>query len=227
MSRIPFSIYDFFGYLAAGVLLLAASDYAFDRRWLLRDDLGLVAGVFWTVVAYMTGHIIANIAGDVIERRLVREVLRSPEETLFWDQLPASRYGWRRFFPGHHRPLPAETQARLLAKADERAGIKEPGRALFFHCHPLVLREQATRDRLDTFLHLYGFCRNTSMALLLVIPVLLAGALAHAVAGTPTGDQIWWAIATAPLAMVGMFYRYLKFFREYTIEVLRTCAEVS
>lgn len=33
------------------------------------------------------------------------------------------------------------------------------------------------------------------------------------------------AIPAALLATIGMFYRYLKFFREYTVEVFRSYAE--
>lgn len=224
MSRIPFTLYDFFGCLSAGFVLLSAGDYAFDRRWLLDDQLGLIAGVFWAVAAYIAGHIVANMAGWVLETKIVREVLRSPEETLFWTHQTS---GWRRLFPGHYRRLPKETQDRVLDLAYQRAGIKQPGRALFFHCFAIVKREQATRERLETFLNLYGFCRNVCMALLLGAGLLILGVVSDSWRESGVGKHVWWAIPAAILASVGMFYRYLKFFRDYTVEVFRSYAEVE
>ncbi len=224
MDRIPFTVYDFFGYLAAGFVLLVAVDYAFELGWLLGDEFGLVVGIFWIVVAYITGHIVANVAGHVLEGWLVRKKLRSPEETLFADEKPK----WRsRLFPGHHKALPLETRERVLAKARTRAKLSEPTRALFIHCHPIVLREEVARAHLESFLNLYGFCRNVCLALLLAAVVLLVGILTDPVRSGSSGEHAGWAIGAALAGAVGMFYRYLKFFREYTIEVFRTYAEVD
>lgn len=119
MRRIPFTVYDFFGYLAAGFLLLASYDYAFDQKLLLHDDLSLVAGLFWTVSAYIVGHIIANFAGFLLQGQLVGRLLGPPEERLFGSNRPG---GWRRFFPGYHLPLPKKTQERVLTRAKEKIG---------------------------------------------------------------------------------------------------------
>jgi hypothetical protein len=40
MNKIPFSVYDFFGYLAPGFLILAAADFARGGGWLFRDNTG-------------------------------------------------------------------------------------------------------------------------------------------------------------------------------------------
>lgn len=229
MSRIPFTVYDFLAYLSAGFIVLAAGDYAFDQGWLLRDDLGLVAGVFWAVAAYVTGHVMANLAGWVLETKILRDWLRSPEETLFGSRSPSSRR--RRLFPGFYRPLPGETHTRVLGKARSKgissSELASPDRGLFFHCFAVVKRDPITRERLDTFLNLYGFCRNACFALLVATLVLLIGVGSSPWRDSGTGDDVWWAIAAAPVAAVGLFYRYLKFFREYTIEVFRTYAEVE
>ena len=221
MTRIPFSVYDFFGVLSAGFVLLAAGDYAFNLHWLLDDHLGLVSGVFWTIAAYITGHIVANIAGWGLESKIVREVLRSPEETLFWTDKPK---GLRRLFPGHYRTLPAETRDGVLTKARRRASIDKPGRGLFYHCFADVKRDQGTRERLASFLYLYGFCRNVCLALLLGAVVLAVGVGSTPWRESGVGEHARWAIPAALVAAIGMFYRYLKFFREYTVEVFRSYA---
>lgn len=219
MNSIPFSVYDFFGYLASGFLLLVAVDYAFDGGWLLRNDLGVVYSVFWIVVAYVAGHIIANISSYLLEKNFVRRVLLSPEETLFQAKKTTV---WARLFPNFYEPFPVKTQQRILAKAKERADISKPGRALFLHCYPIAKRDEATLARLNTFLNLYGFCRNISMAASLAFFVLLIGIIA----GTLRQEEIMWLIVAVVTSM-GMLYRYLKFFKHHTMEVLMTYAEVD
>jgi hypothetical protein len=222
--KIPFSAYDFFGYLASGFLILAATDYAFDGRWLLRDDVGLAFGVLWTVVAYVTGHIVANVSGFILERRIVRGLLHSPEEMLFQAKRPGF---WPSLFPGYYERLPVETQERVLSKAMKKARIEQPGRGLFFHCHAIAKRDPATLGRLETFLNLYGFCRNVSMASIVAAVVLVVAVLIDWRHGSSTASaKAWWTVG-AIVAAVGMFYRYLKFFRHYTVEVFLTYAETD
>jgi len=216
--KIPFSIYDFFGYLGSGFVLLCAVNYAFDGGWLIKKDLWTVHVAFWTMLAYIIGHIIANISSFLLEHKFLREVLISPEETLFDEE---KRKGfWPKLFPIYYKPFPEETRKRVLIKA-KKAGINNPGRGLFFHCHPLVISQKHTSARLGTFLNLYGFSRNISMAGLLAASVLIIGMIS-------TGfsvQKVWWVIVAIGVTF-GMLYRYLKFFKHYTEEVFRAYAEM-
>lgn len=225
MSKIPFSVYDFFGYLAAGFILLVAIDYSFNGGSLLKkDNPTIIQTIVWILAAYIMGQIIANIAGDLIERRIVRNRFQSPEELLF-QTLGAT--SWRRIFPGFHQPLPTGLPERILQKAKDRAGIDTPCRSLFLHCHAIVKRDHVTKERLDTFLNLYGFCRNVCMAALLAVVILLADFFFDLISGRGLHpSNLWWSGA-ALLAAMGTFYRYLKFFRHYTVEVFTTYAEVD
>lgn len=218
VMKIPFSAYDFFGYLACGFLLLCAADYAFDGGWLLKENIWTVYVVFYTGVAYVVGHIVAHLSSFFLEHKFLRGVLVSPEETLFDEE---KRKGlWPCIFPIFYKAFPPETRKRVLEKA-KTFDIVKPGRGLFFHCHPIVLRENQVSERLNSFLNLYGFCRNTSMATLLAVPLLVFGMIAN---GFDEG-KMWWIVVAAVVA-IGMFYRYLKFFKHYTEEVFRTYAEL-
>lgn len=211
MNRIPFSVYDFFGYLASGFVLIAAADRSLGRGWLLGRSLDLVSGILLVAIAYVLGHVVASLSSFLLEWKVTRERLGPPEATLFGGETGT----WRaRLLPGYYRPLPETTRERVLEKAREKAGIGEPNRALFLHCHSLVKREQMVLERLNSFLNLYGFCRNVSAASVLAVPVLLAG------------GAWWWALVAAVVA-VAMFQRYLKFFRHYTAEVFVSYAEVN
>lgn len=225
MQKIPFSVYDFFGYLAAGFVLMVAADYTFDGGRLAHEIPTLITAVFWIVVAYMLGHITAHLSSVLLEKGLLRRVLGSPEQHLFEKKCDSR---WAYIFPGNFKPFPRTTQERILNRANEE-GVEAPGRGFFFHCHAIVKRDRTTRERLNTFLNLYGFCRNASMALLIAALVLVFGAFGsfdwQAWEGLH-GQKLAWA-GGALAVSVGMFYRYLKFFRHYTMEVFITYPELS
>lgn len=217
--NLPFTVYDFFGYLATGFVLLFAADYAFEFDWLHRENLPPGVIVFSTIAAYTIGHVVAQLSSYLLEHKVVRALIRSPEETLFTSE----PRGWQAYvFPSFMKPFPVTTQQRVLKKA-KAAGIEEPSRALFFHCHAIVKGDKTTLERLNTFLNIYGFCRNVSLASFLAGVFLVVAAL-----WIHTGDRgpklLWGGIAFA--TAIALFYRYLKFFKHFTEEVFRTYAEL-
>jgi len=224
VSRIPFGVYDFFGYLASGFLVLAALDLAFTGGSVLKSDMQLLPGLFWLVVAYVTGHIVANISSFLLERVLVQRALGRPYQVLF--HIPADT-NWSRLFPGYYEALPQETRERVLKKANERAGITQPGPGLFLHCFASVRGDEDARGRLDSFLSLYGFSRNVATAAVIAVLVLVADLISMESVGVALRSvEFRWAVAAA-VAAVGLLYRYLKFFRLYSVEVFVRYAELE
>lgn len=209
--KIPFSAYDFFAYLASGLVLLCSADFAFKLGWFLGQDLKVSDGVFIILVAYVVGHLVAHFSSLLYEHGIVRGLIGSPEVHLIDS---SQNNGWRKLlFRGFVRPFPKETVSRVLQKS-RNFGFESAGRGLFFHCHSRVKSCKSTSDRLSAFLNQYGFCRNLSFALLLASLVLAVGSK--------------WGFASASLfAALGMFFRYLKFFRHYTQEVYRTYSELN
>jgi hypothetical protein len=184
----------------------------------------LLPGLFWLVVAYVTGHIVANISSFFLERLLVQRLLGRPHQVLF--EAPTPRK-WTRLFPDYYEPLPQETRERVLKKADERAGITQPGPGLFFHCFAFVRGDEDARGRLDSFLSLYGFSRNVATAAAIAVLVLAAGLISmDSVEVALRSFEFRWAVA-AVIAAVGLLYRYLKFFRLYSVEVFVRYAELE
>ena len=216
MGRIPFSVYDFFGYLACGFLLLVGADYALDLGVPFSDGWSLPEGSLFILIAYVTGQIAAGLAAWLLERQIVHRCIGSPYIYL----LQAISNCQRRLFPGFTAPLPETTRKRVLERA-RASGIQEPGEALFLHAFARVKRDEITLTRLNGFLALYGFCRNMAFVLLLLALLFV---WAGAVGGKPV-DGRWIAFST--LGAVGMFWRYLKFFRQYTYEVFVTYSELS
>jgi hypothetical protein len=222
MDKLPFSVYDFFGYLASGFVLLVAIAVAFVGYEPLTAQPPLLIGLLLIVAAYVTGHVIANLSGDLLERRLVRKRLNMPTAILMGADVPK----WARWlFPGYASALPAAVQARIAARA-KRAGVEDRGEGLFFHCHAVLKHDSVVQARLNTFLNLYGFCRNMALALLLAAVVLSAGLIrGTADTGPDVAPGVW--LVAALVAALALFYRYLKFLRQFGVELLTSYAEVN
>ena len=215
MERVPFSIYDVFGYLASGFLLLVGVDYVLDTGWLIRPSLGLAPGLLWTGAAFVIGQVLATPSSTLLEGWLVGSVLGRPSINLFSKDRPG---GWRsRLFPGYYCPLAAKTQERVRRRARE-AGVEETGEELFQLAFGAVKGRETTMARLETFVTRYGFCRNVAFTALIGVPAI---PLLCAVSGH--WDQLWTLPVSLALA-VGILYRYLKFHRQYSFEVFVTYA---
>lgn len=217
MNQLPFSVYDFFGYLASGVIVLGGLAAAFVGYEPLQDPPSLLVGILLIITAYVVGHIVANLAGDLIERRLARNYLGAPTEILLGSRTPGGAAG--AILPGYSTPLPSGVQDRIKELAGDRSG-----EALFFHCHAVMKSDSVVQSRLQAFLNLYGFCRNMTLALLIAAICLAVGLFVGTAETGPDVGPGWW-LGAAVLAALGMFYRYLKFYRQYAVELFTSYAE--
>lgn len=211
MKSFPFTDYDFWGYLAAGFLVLFAVDFSVGTNVLQRPTWTVVETIVAVSVAYVAGHLVAGLSSAVFEQRLLL-ILGRPSEVLTGvKQGPA----WARFvYPAYFVPLPAGTVAALRAKATA-AGHGEFG-SLFTHAHRVAQKNGKAAERMATFLNQYGFCRNVSFAAL-IAAIAFAVSAAHA-----AKDDAWLWAASSVFVCVGMFARYLKFHRLFTVEVFNS-----
>ncbi len=220
MDKLPFTAYDFFAYLSSGFIVLVAITAAFIGYEPLKESQGFILAGLFIVAAYVTGHLVANISSDVIERRLVRERLGMPT-----DHLLGHKKGGLgpTLFPGFYSSLPTGTQQRVVARAATRR-FTGKGEELFFHCHAVMKGDMVVQARLNTFLNLYGFCRNMTLALAVGAGALCIGVALGSVDTGPDVGPGWWIVA-ALLGSVGMLYRYLKFLRQFAVELFTSYAE--
>ena len=199
MGRIPFSLYDFFGYLASGSLLLASIAHVLDLDP-LRQSPSPAAAVLLLFLAYVVGQALASPAAWLLERWLVGRLIGSPSDYLLLTR-PTLK-----LFPAYSAPLPRKVRERVLAQL-EAAGLSDDNASAFLLGFAAAKSHSPTWQRLQTFQALYGFARNVSFSLLLVsiimafvrepLLALAAGVLAFILAG-----------------------RYLKFYRLFGQEVL-------
>jgi hypothetical protein len=216
--KVPFSVYDFFGYLAAGAIVMFAWALTSTGFWILTGDIPVVVSVGLVLLGYLLGHTIAAISSWLFEQQVVRRVLGPSEEILMNERQMSGSLS--SIFPTYGKPLPEDISNAVLAKA-RGEGISSGGRALFLHCLTAVRRDSATAERLSTFLNLYGFSRNASLACAISCFIFLLAALKQchcccASAGHHT--MLQWSILACVLSAF-LFFRYLKFYRHYTQEV--------
>lgn len=217
MSKIPFTVYDVFAYLSSGSVVVASVDYLYGHQWLLQEKVPPVLAVFLLFLSYVVGHAVANFSAPVLEQFFVGVVLKRPSRTLMGEK-PWGFLG--RLFPGYYRALPEKTRERVREQATAR-GFDGSGEALFLHAYAVTTKEERTQQRLDEFRNVYGFARNMAFVFLLAAAVFCVGACF-----TDTPPNYWWAAIAAVLG-VSMLYRYLKFFRQFSYQLLITYAELD
>jgi hypothetical protein len=210
---IPFTLYDFFAYLSTGALWLLGIDYAFGLKWILDGPADTGHNVAWVIIAYVLGHINSHAAAFVFEENVIAKWLGYPSINLFEATKNRGRVV-SRIFAHYLTPLAGQTAARILDRYQALSNGREPGDSMFNFCFAVVKERSAVSyGRLQNFLAIYGFARNMSFAALLLAGVFVVAAIHR-------GLPHFWLLAAGSLAAAAvLFWRYLKFFRVFSLEV--------
>jgi hypothetical protein len=216
LDKIPFSVYDFFAYLSSGTILLATADYIIGFGLLQKDKVGPIFAVFLIVIAYVCGHIVAHFSSAVLEQVAIGRILKRPNELLLGER-PRRGFAW--VFRNYCRALPRATVERIKKQLESR-GVAATGEAVFLHTYAVVTENTERQQRLDSFRNQYGFARNMCFA-------FGVSAIAIAVARLLGGHPVRWRwAALSAVVSVTLFYRYLKFFRQFSYELFLRYAEL-
>lgn len=224
VDKLPFSVYDFFSYLVAGFVVLAGVDFGLRDAAALEEPPELALALLAVLGAYITGQLIAQLAGWLLERGALR-LTDPPEETLFADGTPAGKRP--RWPQSLYRPLEPVTRDRVVARARAADfplagdGAAAGGKALWKHCFVRVRSDAPTAARLATFSYLADFSRNVALAALLAAVAIIAGMPLGRAGADPA---LWLAVALA--AAVGLAARYLRFRRLFHAEAYIAYAEL-
>jgi hypothetical protein len=218
----PFTDYEFYAYITSGVIMIAGLDYAiFGGVLVNRADWTIVQGVFWTMISYLVGHIGAGLSSFALEQTILHKVFTAPVSMILGRKQP--RWFERLFkslFAREYSALPSPTSNEILDKFAakfncDRDALDDP-EAMFQTAFSVSQYESTSETRLNQFMNLYGLCRNTSFAFLVVTALLVWKRYCN----PATIDD--WLIAGSSMMAVGMFGRFLKFYSAYTRETLRT-----
>jgi len=204
-SKIPFTVYDFFGYLASGFLIILGLPSLPAQLQVKPDNMQLSSWIFIIIITYVMGHILSSLSKWLYELIILRTFLKVPCINLL---RPNESRTLKVIFPEYFNAFPKRIREDILK--DRCAEINKPTdeeiKALYDEAYSYVKTDKEALSRLDTFLILYGFCRTISMALLILGVVFLSkGNLLAGIAGVC-------------LAII-MFLRYLKFIRQHSYEL--------
>ncbi len=216
MERIPFDPYDFFGHLASGLVLVVGMQIVLGFPEVIGHEFGVVDSAVLLLGIYVAGQIAATPAKALLEDGIVRRVLEKPSVNLFRERRPRIR-GF--LFSGFYVALPIQRRKRIQEKA-RLQGITVLGEDLFLHvrfCEEIRSDDRLLR-RLDSFLNKYGFSRNLSFA----TGVVGIGCLMKFAIGGAEEPMLTRYGYTALVVCLMLFYRYLKFFRQYSFELFNT-----
>lgn len=200
MKDIPFSVYDIFGYLAPGFLVLVIIDSVYFRQLVLLKDPGLVTGILLIGAAYIIGHILAVPSAWLLERKVTKKWLKAPSISLFWK---THETFWNKVFGHYLERFPEPIRSNLLKqfsreiiKEDKEPGdmniffskltgnriapqninLTKSGNLIYYHAYGKVKKDKDMMAVQNRFLQLYGFSRNMSFSFLfcfVLIPILL------------------------------------------------------
>jgi hypothetical protein len=216
--KIPFDPYDFFGYLASGLVIIIGFELTTGFPNVIGAELSTVETALLIVAVYVAGQVIATPAKAVLEDFIIDKILARPSVNLFRTKTPVVR---RILFPGFLKPYPKGVRERIESVLQEN-DINGVGDERFL---PVRYNEHVTSNdklmaKLSSFLNKYGFARNLSFVCLLVGIVLLFKDLLN--------EDVRMVEYWASFLVVGilLFYRYLKFFRQYSFEMFQAYAAI-
>jgi hypothetical protein len=225
--------------------VLVAGDAAFFAN--PADTKASLAGVvIFIVAAYVTGQIVGQVAGWLLEVCLLdKTTVGFPSVNLLVRREPRD-WPMQIIFSEYWRPFSPVTRDQILKTAHglklsqlplqkcfrgslgrrsrcaEWCELANEGEALFQYCYGTLNRQGLDSGRLANQLNVYAFCRNMSIALLLGASALVVGEIV----GTPHTGRVsaWWYVGGAVIGAVILFLRYLKMFRLFHEEILTSYA---
>src|SRR5688500_13763566 len=133
MERIPFDPYDFFGYLASGLLVIIGLNLTFGFPPVFDRDLTPFEMIALIFGMYIARQLVATPAKAILEDGFVDKILGRPTVNLFRTKRPWIVW----IFPGFYKPLPETVQQRVLTRVRAEHG-SALGEGLFLHVryHP-------------------------------------------------------------------------------------------
>jgi hypothetical protein len=224
-----FSDYDIFGYLIAGLASFGLFDLFTNHQIVLQSSWTVSSAVITIVAAYIAGHLISGLATALIDRGLVRRFFGKPDSLLFSSPKKSRLNTLKKWLFGEFfDPLPGDIRDRVLKRAKLTSAQnkgKKVGEILFYRAWPYIKREPIAYSRLETFLKLYHFHRTISF-----LSLISAVAIPVSIYFKTTNfyfiqDHPVISVIFALIIAYGMFRRYLRFFRLYSVEVFSNYSE--
>jgi hypothetical protein len=221
----PFTNYDFYSYLACGLILLFGLDYWYTGgAYLIHNEWTFFKGALVVGLAYISGQIIAIPASMLFEHWLIRSILRAPAILLLSSEHSKFEKLIEKILIGrHYSPLPKNVISRIYKRAEKETGLSYVDlnaniQEVFAPALVNARKDVETRDRIDFFRNQYSFSRNVSFSGFLVFFLMLDSVLRTE--NTDSLELMFFSL----LLSFGMLIRFIKFYSCCAAEVLRSYA---
>lgn len=221
----PFTDYDFYGYLACGLVFLFSVDYWLTGgNFLILNDWNFFQGAIFIAIAYVFGQVIAMAASIFIEGYIGRKFFTPPLEMLLGKSPRRREIFLQRYIAGrYYEAFPVWMRNRLFEEAEtatrlSRAELEADPNQIFLLAFDYSKRNEEVSSRLDGFRNQYAFNRNMAFS------GLLAGIFCALRAFHQEESDALGFLILALLIAAGMTGRFLKFYSCYAGEVLRSFA---
>ena len=112
-----------------------------------------------------------------------------------------------------------DTETRKVV-AQINVGIEPEGEGFFYHVYQRVTGDARAAERIDSFRNMYGFTRNLSAAAAISLLALVIAWLRDKAVNP-------WLVAGAAAFFVVFLFRFLKFYRDFAVELLRIYSELD
>ncbi len=223
---LKFSDYDAFAYVACGVVAFAISDVLFDTRLVFTSGWTFSEGLLFLIAAYLAGHLVASPSSWVLEKLFVGKVLGAPTAHLI-GLGPPGRLGasLRPLFRGYFAEMPKKQLSAVAQSENLTANNSVDG--VFWRAYVVARHNPISSARMESFLKLYGFCRNMSfLGLATFVGALYIGVSNWCEGGWHDLVETHLVMSTAAgIVWLVLLLRYLKFYRLYALEVLLAYAK--
>lgn len=217
--------YELFAYIASGFSALAVFDLAGSSEIILGADWNASSGIVTLLFSYILGQIIAAPSKAIVEQWIVAKLFLAPSIVLMGrsPKLRKRIFLKKTLFREYYTPLVDHMRTRIDRSETSDAA---QGEALFWRAFAVAKQDSIAYLRMQIFLKLYGFCRNMAFiglsgSLVIFVSILLE----HGGLGSEllSDERIKWVFLTQIIG-IGMFHRYLKFYRLYCLETFQAYA---
>ena len=237
--QIPFTLYDFFGYLLHGITFPSIILLSFDvprladlfvsrilgkpaqetPNFVLEEFIRILHQSPWFIsilcllISYVLGHVIAAVSSFFLERLLVSSWLGYPTQNMLGIDSKPKPWFFKNF--RHRYSEDFITNFKREFENRFRLQFNNPKDVFYVSFEYVAQNCPAAFARTLHFLNLYGFSRNLCMT-------FLVSALALFMFQFMNGLSIAWALFSTYLVVAGFFFwNYLKLFRRLDDEVYR------
>lgn len=199
-SNVPYTVYDFFGYIFPGLSIIAAAYFGWAGPLTKEPGAATVTGII--AASYIVGHLNGTFANWL--------------QPIFWKRWPGQSF-WSAA-DDLFGPLPAAQRQELEGKLRKHFGVSTAVDAnLLYDLTYTALQQAGKDDMLKMFNQQIAFLRNMATACFVVLLLIPA----YWFAGHGNFEPFWVWMTTLVGAVALFAYRYRKFWRLFGSNVLR------